>query len=152
MRTPLVVVGAGASAAFLLTHLDVPGTLVVEKDRCPGPGVAYRTSDPTLRMNVRACQLSAHPDDPEHFIRWAQGAASGTLADDYVPRRLYGEYLSDLLLDATVSRRQVTAVRPEADGVRVLGPEGELFRAEHVVLAIGVPPTAPARFVVAPEV
>jgi uncharacterized NAD(P)/FAD-binding protein YdhS len=152
MRHPLVVVGAGASAAFLLTQLDVPGTVVVEKGRCPGPGVAYGTTDPTLRMNVRACQLSAHPDDPDHFTRWAQHAAPGTLADDYVPRRLYGRYLRGLLAGTHVRRAEVTAVVPDADGVTVLGPDGELLRAEHAVLAVGVPPTAPARFVVAPEI
>lgn len=161
-NTSLAVVGVGAGATFLLTELrhrlgpDLPATLLIEKSRCPGPGVAYRTSDPELRMNVRACQLTAVADDPDHFTRWAQQDAPGTHADDYVSRTRYGRYLTGVLDAATASvdrlQAEVVAVRPGPDGVWLDGADGPLARADHVVLAIGVPPTAPARFVVAPEV
>jgi uncharacterized NAD(P)/FAD-binding protein YdhS len=161
---PLAVIGVGASATFLLSALartlgELPRIVLVEKERCPGPGVAYRTADPELRMNVRACQLTAVADQADHFTRWAAGVVPGTQADDYVPRALYGRYLREVLDAATASpspvvriRAEVVAVEPEADGVRVLGTDGELVRAERAVLALGVPPTAAARFVIAPEV
>src|SRR5215218_3474802 len=116
-RVALAVVGAGASATFLLAELrrrlgaDLPGTVLIEKARCPGPGVAYRTADEDLRMNVRACQLTAVPDEPDHFTRWARAEAPATQADDYVPRARFGRYLRDVLDEATDPPAPVARVR-----------------------------------------
>ena len=173
----LAVVGAGASATFLLAAIrrrwvgDLPRAALIEKGRCPGPGVAYRTDDPRHRMNVRVCQLTAHPDEPDHFLTWARAVDPAITADDYAPRGLYGRYLTAVLDEATqpparVQRLQgeVTSVLQgppwpapreprgvDADGVLLVGREGPIVRADHVVLAVGVPPTGPRRFRVAPD-
>lgn len=174
----LAVVGAGASATFLLAAIrrrwvgDLPRTALIEKARCPGPGVAYRTDDPRHRMNVRVCQLTAHPDEPDHFLGWARTVDPSVTADDYVDRGLYGRYLTQVLDEATAPPASVRRVRAEvtsvlqgppwpapreprgvgADGVLLVGRDGPLVRADHVVLAVGVPPTGPRRFRVDPTV
>ncbi len=168
----LAVVGAGASATFLLAAVrrrwvgDLPRTALIEKGRCPGPGVAYRTEDPRHRMNVRVCQLTAHPDEPDHFLDWARAVDPSITAEDYVPRGLYGRYLTTVLDDATRPPARVRRLRGEvtsvlqgppwpapreprghgAEGVLLVGRHGPLVRADHVVLAVGVPPTGPRRF------
>ena len=170
----LAVVGAGAAATLLMAQLerrwvgDLPRTAVIEKERCLGPGVAYRTDDTRHRMNVRSCQLTAFPDQPDDFVAWVRERDPAAGPDDYVPRALFGRYLRDVLDRATAAPARVTRIHadvtsvlhgppwpapkePKAfggEGVLLVGRDGPVVRADHVVLAIGVPPTGPRRFAV----
>jgi uncharacterized NAD(P)/FAD-binding protein YdhS len=174
----LAVVGAGAAATLLMAQLerrwvgDLPRTAVIEKERCLGPGVAYRTDDTRHRMNVRSCQLTAFPEEPDHFLTWVRERDPAAGPDDYVPRALFGRYLREVLERATADQARVTRIRADVtsvlhgppwpapkepkefggDGVLLVGRDGPVVRADHVVLAVGVPPTGPRRFAVDPEV
>ena len=74
----------------LLQHpeLDFRVTLI-EKRSEVGRGLAYHTGNPDHLLNVRAANMSALPDDPDHFWRWlsarADAAAGPTLS--FVPAR-----------------------------------------------------------------
>ncbi|MET0826746.1 MAG: FAD/NAD(P)-binding protein [Acidimicrobiales bacterium] len=172
----LAVVGAGAAATLLMAQLerrwvgDLPRTAVIEKERCLGPGVAYRTDDTRHRMNVRSCQLTAFPDQPDDFVAWVRERDPAASPDDYVPRALFGRYLREVLDRVTAAPARVTRIHAEVtsvlhgppwpapkepkafggEGVLLVGRDGPVVRADHVV-AIGVPPTGPRRFAVDPE-
>ncbi|MET1050525.1 MAG: FAD/NAD(P)-binding protein, partial [Acidimicrobiales bacterium] len=112
----LAVVGAGAAATLLMAQLerrwvgDLPRTAVIEKERCLGPGVAYRTDDTRHRMNVRSCQLTAFPDQPDDFVAWVRERDPAASPDDYVPRALFGRYLREVLDRVTAAPARVTRI------------------------------------------
>ncbi|QMU69678.1 FAD/NAD(P)-binding protein [Streptacidiphilus sp. P02-A3a] len=100
----IAVVGAGAAGT--LTAMRLLRRAAGEGDRgCrvwligpgrTGRGLAFATDAPHHLLNVPAAGMSAHRDDPGHFVRWL-GSRAG--ADDFVPRGLYGKYLADSLAD-----------------------------------------------------
>ena len=61
-----------------------------------GKGVAYSTEDPAHLLNIPAVKMGAWPDSPGDFAQ-----ATGSDPEDYVPRKLFGRYLRDIL-DASV--------------------------------------------------
>ena len=128
---PVVIVGGGFSGLMVALHLladpDGPAVVLVDRSGRPGRGVAYGTEDPRHLLNVRAGAMGAFPDRPEDFLAWLRGpgGAPETSFDDFVQRRLYGDYLRDLLAAARlehagrlrVLEEEVVAVRRSGAGV-----------------------------------
>ncbi|MDO6415030.1 FAD/NAD(P)-binding protein [Sphingomonas sp. BIUV-7] len=147
------IVGGGFSGALqainLLRHAG-PKAILIERKPSVGRGAAYSVTDPSLLLNVRAANMSAFPDDAAHFVRWLESRSLGT--QGFVPRALYGEYLSETLEAARASDPgrieilQGDAVRADlsAGGVSVALADGRAIKADALVLAVGnLPPTAP---------
>ncbi|GAB1489204.1 FAD/NAD(P)-binding protein [Opitutaceae bacterium] len=155
----LVIIGGGLSgtlvAVHALRHAPV-GTRVVLIERHPpvGRGVAYGTDSPDHLLNVPAGRMSAWPDDPEHFLRWVRervgqtGYPSVAEPGDFLPRRLYGEYLGFLFMEAqhrlapgvsfeSVAGEVIDIDERAAGGGRVVLQEGGVIEADRVVLAMG---------------
>lgn len=101
-RKHVLVIGGGASGVLMAAHLlhrHGPGlrVTIIERGEMLGCGIAYGTTHPDHLLNTRVAQMSAFPDQPDHFERWlAQEGASAT-AKCFVDRATYGRYLSDLL-------------------------------------------------------
>lgn len=133
----VAIVGGGASGTLQALHLlrsGVDGIVLIERAHEPGRGVAYSTRRPEHLLNVPARRMSAFPDDPGHFLRWFAGRGGG--AEDFAPRMLYGNYLTELL----AAENGLEIVRDEAIG----GDEGGLrlasgsrLSADTIVLAPG---------------
>lgn len=156
----IAVVGAGCSgtlvAAQLLRRHARRGTRIVlyERSRAFGPGLAYRTDRPEHLLNVPAGNMSAFPDRPEHFLEWAQLTHPGAASDSFLPRRVYGAYLSAVLDEATcvgeargVSLTRCTrgVARLERLGsgpIGIVSETGATEPADVVVVAIGNLPAA----------
>jgi uncharacterized NAD(P)/FAD-binding protein YdhS len=153
----VIIVGGGASGTLLAVQLlrdrsaHVRVTLV-EKGQQPGLGLAYSTSNPSHLLNVRAANMSAFADDPDHFVRWlASDRDAGELhcADRFcfAPRKIYGRYIGSLLepflaRDAHSSRlrivrRECTAITETATGVEAVFDDGTRLTGETAVLATG---------------
>jgi uncharacterized NAD(P)/FAD-binding protein YdhS len=106
-----IIIGGGASGVLLAYQLlqnHEFGFRVTLIERRPeiGRGPAYHTSNPEHVLNVRAANMSALPDDPNHFWRWLSNRAEGPLCPDpycFVPRRAYGDYLASLTTPFTSS-------------------------------------------------
>lgn len=132
------VIGGGLSGALQAIHLlreRVERVVLIERAREPGRGVAYSTGRLEHLLNVPARRMSAFPDDPDHFVRW-YGERGGT-AEDFAPRMVFGDYVSELLRSAGA---ELEVVRDEAvglDGTAVLLAGGGRIEAEKVVLAPG---------------
>ncbi len=102
----IAIIGGGASGVLMAAHLLRSGNAglevtIVEKRASLGRGLAYSTDLPEHVLNVRAANMSAFADDPDHFARWLK--ARSIPIDDpttyFAPRQLYGEYLGELLTE-----------------------------------------------------
>lgn len=138
----VAVIGAGASGTIQALHLLGAGigrVTLVEREREPGRGTAYGTVRPEHLLNVPARRMIVWPDDPGQFARWWTACGGG--AEDYAPRRRFGDYLSGLLAAAS---DRVEIVRGEAVAIADLDAreqvaliDGRRLTADAVVLALG---------------
>jgi uncharacterized NAD(P)/FAD-binding protein YdhS len=147
----VVIIGGGFSGTMLavqLARLGESKVTLVERGANPGHGIAYSTGHPAHLLNVRAGKMSAFPDDPGHFARWLAARGLGG-ADDFAPRRCYGDYLTGLLRGAMVEsggrlavlRGEAVDVEPAGRGAQVRLADGRSLTADRVVLASGnLPP------------
>jgi len=157
-RNPTVlIVGGGASGALLAANLlrQSTGTVVImiEPRAELGRGMAYSTTCPLHLLNVPAAKMSAFPDDARHFVRWlaARGYAEYD-ACSFVPRMIYGDYLSDILTGAANLagawrfrhiRRKAAGFSQDADGIHVRLADGTSVAGDAMVLALGNAAPAP---------
>ncbi|HYA23812.1 MAG TPA: FAD/NAD(P)-binding protein, partial [Terriglobales bacterium] len=73
----IAIVGGGFSGTTLASELLFGGNpaikmVLIEREGCPGRGVAYGTHFPGHLLNVTAQNMSARANDPLHFLRWAR--------------------------------------------------------------------------------
>jgi uncharacterized NAD(P)/FAD-binding protein YdhS len=161
----IAVIGAGFSGVMTAIHLlwrCQPGERVylVERGDRVGPGLAYGTRHPRHLVNVRAENMSAFADEPDHFVRWLEGldpaaqadAGERTIAGTFVRRSVFGAYVQELLREAIARQDgadnlflvadQAIAVRP-ADGRFLLETaNGRAHPVDAAVLALGNLPPA----------
>lgn len=150
----VVIVGGGFSGSLLainlVRHDAVRVTLIERVPERLARGVAYSAAGQCHLLNVRAANMSALPDDPQHFVRWLTARDLGD-GGSFVARAVYGRYLGDLLDDAretagarlAIRTGDVVAVRPGPSSVTIKLAGGSID-ADRVVLALGnLPPHAP---------
>ena len=161
----VVVVGGGFSGAMTAAQVlrqaaGAPVRVVLAERRgAVGEGVAYSARDACLRLNVPAGRMSAWPDDPDDFVRWATRHYGPVRPDEFLPRQWFGEYVRDTLLrtargcgpeaELSIVLDEVRRVARMPDGgwMVTLGRGGPV-RADAVVLAVGHrPPSDPLRSV-----
>lgn len=144
----IAIVGGGASGVLLAAQLVRKSHLriaSIERGTHPGLGVAYSTHCLGHLLNVRASDMTALADEPDHFVQWLACDGRGYGRTDFVPRAIYGQYLQDLLADAVrrsdgrlqVIRGDVVAIRDRPDGVEVDIDGHAPLRARKAVLATG---------------
>lgn len=150
-RPNVLIVGAGFSGLMLAVHLmsDPRGPRVTLFERRGewARGLAYADLGQPWRLNVCAGNMSAFPADPGHFLRWWRDRNPAGEHHDFVERRIYGDYLQDVL--AHLRRRPDAAERLDlveaeavdaramAAGAAVTVRDGRGFEGEHLVLAVG---------------
>ncbi len=151
----VAIVGGGFSGTLLAINLlrhDGPrATLIERRPAQLARGVAYSAAHEEHLLNVRAANMSALPDDPDHFVRWLTRNALGDRST-FVPRRLYGRYLREMLAEAaalhphrlTLVEDTVRAVNADAGGYIATLGNGARLAADALVLALGnLPPHTP---------
>ena len=154
----VAVIGAGASgvlvAAQFLRQAEATARLaLIGADARAGRGVAYDTPYRSHLLNVPAGNMSAFPDDQDHFVRWLNGRLPQATAGTFAPRMLYGDYLADILAQyaarPTLQRFAATAVRltRHNDLWQIHLTDGHRVSAACVVLALGnlLPPYDPVQ-------
>lgn len=157
-RFKVAIIGGGFTGATLAAQLlrNAGGNvsvILIERGARLGRGVAYGTQCAEHLLNVRARNMSASPDDPEHFLHWARlNHDPGVSPDDYLPRALYGQYVASVL-QQEVERHpgQVEHVQDEAVSIARVGDAAEIhlrsgrtLSADKVVIALGnFPPSDP---------
>jgi uncharacterized NAD(P)/FAD-binding protein YdhS len=149
----IVIIGGGASGSLLAINLlnnaaDRPLSItLVERSERFGRGVAYGTRMDSHLLNVPAAKMGAFPDDIEHFHRWLDERGHRFDGHDFVPRKIFGEYIRSVF-DAASNRlppnvqlrrvdAEVIAASANAAGVEVTLDNGERIVADLAVLAFG---------------
>nr|MBA4769855.1 FAD/NAD(P)-binding protein [Sphingobium sp.] len=99
----VAIVGGGFSGTLLainlLRHGDARVTLIERRGDRLGCGLAFGAAHGDHILNVRAANMSALPDQPDHFAQWLKAREAGQEAS-FATRQTYGRYLRDLLNDA----------------------------------------------------
>ena len=91
--------------------------------------------------------MGAFPDDVEHFYRWLAEKNYNFAPTDFVPRRIYGDYLRDLL-EQTVKNKpsnvsfktfddEAVDVSLDENGAKVLLDSGVSISSDKIILAFG---------------
>lgn len=145
----VLIVGGGASGVLAAAHIlrcdpAARVTLVEPRDRI-GLGLAYSTPDRNHLLNVRARNMSAFSDDPDHFLSWLALHGQPSEPDGFVGRRLYGSYLAELLsvwADARPARFRrahgiCTGLTEAPSGIVAQFDDGTAQLADHAILATG---------------
>jgi len=146
-----VVVGGGFSGSILAVQLlrrcPTLSVAVIDKGSVPGRGLAYSTEFDCHLLNVPAGNMSALPEEPDHFLRWARANYDPlTQSTSFLPRRIYGRYLSSIL-DEAMGRRgadqlrwiqgEASSLTRERSDINVRLKDGTTLVAQSVVLAAG---------------
>jgi len=161
LGAPIVgIVGGGFSGTLVASHLVREASrrgkpvhvALLDPQATFGEGAAYRTPDPHHLLNVPAAGMSALPDRPDDFLAWSRRRDPEVAPYDFLPRKRYGEYLRDTLLDAAdaappgvtleFQRVLVDAVRREDARWTVMGGGRRVLSADVLVLATGHRPPA----------
>jgi uncharacterized NAD(P)/FAD-binding protein YdhS len=163
-KRPIAVIGAGFSGTIAALHLLrrlPPDQPVLLCERAPefARGVAYASGNPDHLLNVRATNMSALADEPQHFADWLKNrlgdtheGLQATEAGLFASRGLYGAYLRGILDNAmrdSVGHAQLRLLPDDVTDV-VAGDHGGFLLscasgtkvdAAGVVLAVGnLPP------------
>jgi uncharacterized NAD(P)/FAD-binding protein YdhS len=156
----IALVGGGFCGTLTAVNLARLTTknlrIILVNHRHPtGRGVAYGTRRPEHLLNVVARNMSAFPDLPSHFVDWLANRADfaqfalADLREQFVPRRVYGDYLQDLLfwqrqpLEASTRASiqliddEVVDVAPDGRGAVLKFRSGNSVEADRIVLATG---------------
>ncbi len=161
--TILIIGGgfAGAVLALRLLEQNRPLHLIIAEPRAQiGRGVAYSTTETVHLVNGPTSHFSVHPDQLDHLTEWVRDHGrdgdwtppNGDLTDTFIPRRVFGTYVTQQLDRAIAAahgrvrvdhlRDRVTALLPDAGRHVAQTETGVRIIADQVVLATGVFPFA----------
>jgi uncharacterized NAD(P)/FAD-binding protein YdhS len=153
----ILIIGGGFSGTMLAVHLLRHSGLcigVVDRGTLPGRGLAYGSPHQFHLLNVPAGEMSAWPDAPGDFLRWARIHYDASLQPrSFPPRSVYGAYMGSVLestLDE-LGEERFQWIRDEARSLHrrkgrlaVQTNRGTELLASVVVLATGnFPPSNP---------
>jgi uncharacterized NAD(P)/FAD-binding protein YdhS len=155
----VAIIGGGAAAATLVSELlerRTPRPLHLDwYTGAPGPGrgVAYGTRSDRHLLNVRAASMGMFVGKPGGFLEYAQALDPSVKGSDFLPRRLYGDFLQSRVEhalknagsfghDVNVVPFAAESLVPSSEGVAI-GYGDEVAHAEAAVLAIGSLPPRP---------
>src|SRR6185369_6307606 len=159
----LAIIGAGFAGSMVAVHVAQLAprrrVLVLDKDAMFGPGVAFGARGSNHLLNVRAGKMSAFPEAPDHFVKWIEAhpealsgfEATGLSAEAFLPRRVYGQYIRELLDHARqkapgieCAREEIVDLEPSAEKLLLTAASGRRFTVSKAVLALGnFPPGDP---------
>jgi uncharacterized NAD(P)/FAD-binding protein YdhS len=160
-RYDVLIIGGGFSGTIVACQLGrccghKLAVAILERNGLPGRGVAFRSHRPEHLLNVPSGNMSAFPDQPNHFVEWlSKRAPAAADPNQFAARALFGEYIGELfhrtLAETTLNLQwidgEALSIRREADTLAVQLVSGSELRTRYLILATGnFPPTDPAPF------
>lgn len=169
LRTPaanarvIAIIGGGFTGAMTLANLlrlsgqtEFPLHIVlIDRQPAIGEGIAYRSNDARHLLNVPVNRMSAWPDRPDDFLAFARSLDPSVKPGDFLPRKLYGQYVRRTLLELAESACDRLSVEVIKDEATRLSPSasscwhietaaGRSFQADVAILTVGHrPPNDP---------
>jgi uncharacterized NAD(P)/FAD-binding protein YdhS len=153
----ITIIGGGAGGTLLAINLikhseENPIEInLVEEIAKIGRGAAYSTDEDVHLLNIPAAKMGAFADDVGHFHEWLLENEYDYAPGDFVPRKIYGEYLRDVFSYAIANKSanvsinllddEAIDVYAEEDSALVLLESGEVLPSHKVVLAFENFPT-----------
>ena len=150
----IAIIGGGFSGTMTAVQLmrktlsHPLKVLLIERNDRIAKGVAYGTMCPLHLLNVPAKDMSAFPDESQHFFKWAKDHDPSVTEATFVPRMRYGAYIEDIL-NETLSHKaaniefrrvhgEVQSIHITRDGTqgKIQFANGEVI-ADRIVLALG---------------
>ena len=114
----ITIIGGGLSGVLLSINLleqasamDSVIITLIDRHSENEMGPAYSSKEECLLLNVPACKMGALPTDPLHFLSWARNKGMRVGEWDFLPRKLYREYLYELLEKALQKNKGSTLKR-----------------------------------------
>lgn len=137
MPKKIAVIGAGFSGTMVVRQLmdqGFNGTIeLFHLGKTIATGPAYSEQNPDLLLNVRSANMSAFPDDKDHFIRFLQEHFPEHVdPSSFCPRYIYGKYLQHLWKETLHRSTKVPITLIVKEGAFVDPPD-----YSHIVLATG---------------
>lgn len=157
-KKTIAIIGGGFSGSMVAVHLlkNAVSNLqikLIESRPLVGEGIAYSTNWDGHLLNVPTGKMSAFAKEQDHFWDWLQTRESGISKDDFVSRKVYGEYIRSILAKAEagaigVNLERLTcnaiALKTDAQQATIYFNNGKSIEADQVVLAWGnFPPADP---------
>lgn len=154
----IAIVGAGVSGTLTAVHLLRLATApldiyLIDRQGVFGRGVAYNPTQDLALLNLSTNKVSIYPENPRHFLDWLQRIGycqpdgQPATEDSFVPRKIFGQYICQLLDEAEAAALpQVRLVRCSNTAVDIeIGPDkgtvhlqdGNSLTVDQVVLALG---------------
>jgi uncharacterized NAD(P)/FAD-binding protein YdhS len=152
----IAILGGGFTGAMTLANLLRYGNasklplhvVMIDRQAAIGEGIAYRTNDARHLLNVPAGRMSAWPDRPDDFLKFAQANDPAVGPGDFLPRKMYGKYIRQTLNDLADSANDRLSAEVVRDDATELLPSGSsrwtiqtaadrTIQAEAVILALG---------------
>src|SRR5689334_14085735 len=106
----VAIIGGGFCGTMVAVHLlsqQVPLSIIFINSGYPlSKGLAYSSYSHKHLLNVRAKNMSAFPDKPNHFVEWIKKHENYRVIDQsalpemFLPRNIYGFYLKDIFENA----------------------------------------------------
>lgn len=107
----IAIIGGGFSGTMTGVHLieNVSAPLeikLINETDALNTGIAYNPYTKKALLNVVSSRMSAFASDPDHFLNWVmqrdhfRDKDRTLIANSFLPRYLYGEYLKDIWKDA----------------------------------------------------
>lgn len=152
MKT-FTIIGGGATGTLLAVNLIKNGGAqpitvnLIEKNSKLARGVAYSTTNEAHLLNVPANKMGAFPNDVEGFYKWLTAKNHNYFSNDFVPRKIYGEYLQEILSEAVKNAAECIVVNSYNDEAvdisiengqaHIILKSGETVISDKVILAFG---------------
>ena len=147
-----MIIGGGVTGVAMFhaaVRHRIAGRIDIVDPLPPGTGTAFANSHPALLCNTSSGIMSLLADAPHDFLRYLLDQRLDVSADDFVPRRLFSEYVRSRYA-AQVARhmanggshrhiagRAATIRREGESGYRILLDNGHTVVASDVLICRG---------------
>jgi len=153
------IIGGGFSGTMTAIHLIKKATRVVEiivvnQRETFNKGIAFNPYSREHLLNVPASKMSAYTDQPEHFLDWLvrkdhyANIDRKIIANAFLPRYLYGEYMVDLWKEAIESPQarqlKIRVIDASVEALKIIDnrpdltlDNGECLAVDACVIATG---------------
>lgn len=143
----IAIIGAGFSGTMCAVNLarisSTPLKIYLIDKKDAARGAAYAKSDECFLLNVRADQMGAFAENPNHFFEWLNQKNISASPRDFLSRSLYGDYLKSIL--EQTQKEHLSSIEFISDEVIDIDPQTKTvhcrniqLKAEAVILASGL--------------